>query len=334
MVRPRLVVDGRQPLPVIIIAPPEDLHALTVAWEIRQCGGAVLMLNTADFPNLWSISLTADEDDTPRFDIVTTEGVVTDAAISGVWWRRTRPFAISEAINDDKHRRLCRDDCAALFEGWIYALGARVINPLAAELAARRKPFQLANARRCGFRHPSTVISSSPDDVTALLSRHDGEFIYKSLTTPASMIVETRPLDAEARSNLALLRFSPCIIQRRIDGGADIRATIVEDEIFAAEIRAHHPGAQLDWRLDAAVDVRTHTLPDEVAGAIRRMQKELGLRYGAYDLRRDAEGEYWFFEVNPGGQYLFVEIATEQKISRAIARALIAAPAAASIAAG
>ena len=54
------------------------------------------------------------------------------------------------------------------------------------------------------------------------------------------------------------------------------------------------------------------------------MQRELGLRYGAYNFQIDAEGHYWFFEVNPGSQFLLVEIATGQPISRAFAGALMA----------
>lgn len=316
---------------VIIIAPPEDVHALTVAWEIEQCGETPIVLNTADFPSRWSISFTATERERPRFDLTMADGrVLEDEAIRGVWWRRTRRMEISEAVTDTRHRNLCREDCLALLEGWVHALGSRVVNPLDADLKARRKPLQLAKASLCGLRMPATVISNSPEDVGTFLSRRDGDFIYKPLTSPQWTTVPTRPLDDDARRNLDLLRLAPSIIQQRIDGGADIRVTVVDDEMFAAEIRAVHPDAQLDWRLDLAMEITAHVLPDEVAQSIHRMQSELGLRYGAYDFRIDAEGRYWFFEVNSCGQYLFVEIATQQKISQAMARALISGPAATS----
>ena len=50
----------------------------------------------------------------------------------------------------------------------------------------------------------------------------------------------------------------------------------------------------------------------------------LGLVYGAIDMRLTPNGEYVFLEVNPAGQWLFIEQATGQPISAAIAEALIA----------
>ena len=41
--------------------------------------------------------------------------------------------------------------------------------------------------------------------------------------------------------------------------------------------------------------------------------------YGAIDVRRTDEGEYYFLEVNPAGQWMFVETRAELPISQAIA---------------
>ena len=53
--------------------------------------------------------------------------------------------------------------------------------------------------------------------------------------------------------------------------------------------------------------------------------RALGLRYGAIDMILDQNGEYYFLECNPGGQFLFVEIQTQQPISLALASALMGA---------
>jgi glutathione synthase/RimK-type ligase-like ATP-grasp enzyme len=47
--------------------------------------------------------------------------------------------------------------------------------------------------------------------------------------------------------------------------------------------------------------------------------RRLGLEYGAIDLRLTPDGDYVFFEVNPGGQFLFVEHACGLPISAALA---------------
>jgi len=45
--------------------------------------------------------------------------------------------------------------------------------------------------------------------------------------------------------------------------------------------------------------------------------------YGAIDLRLTPEGRYVFLEINPAGQFLYIEYATGQPIAAAIARKLI-----------
>jgi glutathione synthase/RimK-type ligase-like ATP-grasp enzyme len=52
--------------------------------------------------------------------------------------------------------------------------------------------------------------------------------------------------------------------------------------------------------------------------------RRLGLEYGAIDLRLTPDGEYVFFEVNPAGQFLFVEHACGLPISAALAARLAA----------
>jgi hypothetical protein len=47
------------------------------------------------------------------------------------------------------------------------------------------------------------------------------------------------------------------------------------------------------------------------------------LQYGAVDMRLRPDGQYVFLEINPAGQWLFVEEATGQPIAEALARLLV-----------
>jgi glutathione synthase/RimK-type ligase-like ATP-grasp enzyme len=309
----------------IIIAPTDDIHALTVAWEVEQLGRSCIILNLADFPVCWKISMTVRDGAGHDSCLQMADGqYLNESAISGVWWRRTRAFKIPAQVMDRNHRDFCAAEASALFEGWIYSLGELVINPLAAELAARRKPYQLGMAARSGIKIPRSIITNDRAKVSEFVADgHAAPLIYKTLTPTSWQVTETRELDEQAKANLHLVDVAPVIFQERIDGGPDVRVTVVDDEIFAAEIVATHPEAYLDWRLDPAIEPAKHALPDSVAASIMKLHRLLGLRFGAYDFRIDGNGNYVFFEVNPAGQYLFVEISTGQQISRAIAQALL-----------
>ena len=70
--------------------------------------------------------------------------------------------------------------------------------------------------------------------------------------------------------------------------------------------------------------VRPARLPGPVAARLRRLLRRLGLLYAAADLRRTDGGEHLFLEVNPSGQFLFVEERTGQPIAEALCDLLAA----------
>ena len=64
-------------------------------------------------------------------------------------------------------------------------------------------------------------------------------------------------------------------------------------------------------------------MPDEVVVKLRAFMGVLGLIYSAIDMRLTPDGEYVFLEVNPAGQWLFIEDRTGQPITAAVAEHLL-----------
>ena len=56
---------------------------------------------------------------------------------------------------------------------------------------------------------------------------------------------------------------------------------------------------------------------------LKALIRALGLVYGAADFRRTPEGDYVVLEVNPAGEWRFVEERTGQPITRAVADLLV-----------
>ena len=61
------------------------------------------------------------------------------------------------------------------------------------------------------------------------------------------------------------------------------------------------------------------SLPKGLQSKILSFMRFLGLQYGALDFRLTPDGRYVFLEINPAGQWLFIEQETQQQISRAMA---------------
>jgi glutathione synthase/RimK-type ligase-like ATP-grasp enzyme len=118
------------------------------------------------------------------------------------------------------------------------------------------------------------------------------------------------------------VRYAPVTFQRFIPAQADLRVTIVDGDIFPAEIPPQ-AGYEADYRAGlGTADVAACDLPEEVSGPLMEPMGVFDLQFGAIDLRRTPEGEYVFFEVNPAGEYLFISQRTGPPIPQAIAAAL------------
>jgi D-alanine-D-alanine ligase-like ATP-grasp enzyme len=77
--------------------------------------------------------------------------------------------------------------------------------------------------------------------------------------------------------------------------------------------------------LNLDVEYREHRLPAAVESCILTLMRGLDLSFGTVDMKVDERGDYVFLEVNPQGQFLYIEILTGLPLAKAMAEFLIAA---------
>ena len=100
----------------------------------------------------------------------------------------------------------------------------------------------------------------------------------------------------------------------------ELRITVIGEQVFAAEFR---PAAGLiDGRLDLDTPYRPHTLPNELSRRLLALVRQLGLVFSTIDMKLTDEGEYVFLELNPMGQYLYIEILAGLPLTAAMAELL------------
>jgi glutathione synthase/RimK-type ligase-like ATP-grasp enzyme len=201
-------------------------------------------------------------------------------------------------------------------------LSSRVVNPLAAEARASKKLVQLQHAVAAGLEIPRTLVTNNIEDAQRFVSE-SAHCVFKVLTGTRWQLSDTRRWRGEYAPYLEHLRLAPTIFQEEIRDKIDLRATIVDGQVFTVAIRPQHPAADLDWRLDPGATYEPYDLPQEVVKKLAVLQCSLGLRYGAIDLAVTGEGRVVFFEVNPSGQFLFAEIHAGVRITAALANALV-----------
>ncbi len=99
-----------------------------------------------------------------------------------------------------------------------------------------------------------------------------------------------------------------------------MRVTVVGHRLFAAEIDARRSRSPDAYRgFEDQCRFAPCRVPAAVAAGLRRLLADLGLEFAAVDFRRRPDGAWCFLELNPAGQWLWVERRTGQPITEALA---------------
>lgn len=310
---------------VMILSNMEDPHAHAVMEALRSRNVAVELLDLSEFPTRLALSM-CFEDSARRLELSRVGGGRLDlSTITAVWWRRPQPFQLPTTITDPVHRRFAMSEATTAFSGLYQAMDVLWVNDPVRDEAAHHKPWQLALAQQIGLAIPATLMTNDPQETLDFWRRHDGDVIYKQFRALPDAWRETRKLRAEDTAFAESIRVTPVIFQRFVDAVADLRVTVIGDELFTAAADARKGEYPLDFRFNQNLKWEPHTLPPTVEDTLRLLMRHLGLEYGAIDLRLTPEGQYVFLEINPAGQFLWIELETGQRIADALAAHLTAA---------
>lgn len=306
---------------IVAVSHARDEHAPPVLAALRRLRAEVALLDLADFPLRASVALSYGGRGRARRLLRTRAGTLDARDIQTVWWRRPEPFDMGRGLSAANAEFSFRQVLEAL-GGLAASLDARWVNEPWRDAAASHKPRQLALAERLGLSVPATLVTNDPEDARAFLARRGRRAVHKALHGIADTWRPTRLVGPKDLAPLDGLRWAPVVFQEYVPG-VDVRVTVVGDRLFPIEIDVRDTRSPEDFRpVWREAPVAPCTLPDEVERRLRALVSELGLRFAAIDLRRRDDGEHVFLEVNPSGQWLFLEERTGQPITAAVARLL------------
>lgn len=305
---------------ILVISFPDEDHTQDVIGRLRHAGRSVHLLDMADLPAGRSVTMTWPGDSSPTFYLDGNGTAVDLGDVRVVWWRRVRPFTVDHGVSTPSSLAFAGSETAQAVYGMLDSLDSVWINPRGPDDAAHHKPWQWTVARSIGLKVPRTMVTSRPEDARRFVDEIGvGRTVFKAFLASFDAWRETRLVLEEDRDRLELVRLAPVIFQEYVDG-VDLRITVIGDKVFAAAIDARRTRYPYDMRMVIGdADVAPVELPPSLETLLVKLLKKLGLRYGAIDMRRTDAGDYLFLEVNPAGQWLFVEQRTGLPISQAMA---------------
>ncbi len=145
--------------------------------------------------------------------------------------------------------------------------------------------------------------------------KHEGDLIYKPLKKGRIVrgneqgLIFTNFVEPGLLDEFDKIKFAPCLLQKYIHKSLELRVTVIGQIVFAVEIQSQQtPGSIHDWRrVQENLPHKLFHLPADLENKCRNLVKELGLQFGALDLIITPNNEYVFVEINPNGQWAWIQ---------------------------
>ncbi|WP_417197729.1 MvdC/MvdD family ATP grasp protein [Bizionia sp.] len=203
------------------------------------------------------------------------------------------------------------------------------ISPLYSIREAENKIYQLDIAKALGFKIPNSIITDSYKQVSLFFKENKEECVIKPIKSGLiedntdSKVVFTNVLKS-VPENKQKISFAPNYLQSHIFKKGDIRVIVVGDKIFATLIHSQeYSTTKVDWRKgEMNLYHEKINLPEDIKIKCIALLRTLKLRYGAIDFILDNNGNYIFLEINPNGQWAWIEKQTGYKITQEIVNLL------------
>jgi hypothetical protein len=233
-------------------------------------------------------------------------GAIDVRRLEVLWWRRINGEPqIPGFVADPAARDLIANDCRGTLIGILdSAFRGRWISHYESTRRAEMKLVQLGAAVAAGLRTPRTLVSQNPEQIRAFCAALDNRVVIKTVAGTRKTGLVVGRVSPEMLASDAALRLSPAIYQEVVEGRHHLRVHAFGDEFQSALITTD----DVDWRMHLdRVRVERYALPRDIERQLAALLADLNLRAGVFDLKLAADGEPVWFEVNPQGQFLFIE---------------------------
>ena len=308
---------------VLIVGDEEDPHIKGVCEILKNNLQEYLILNPYN-PNNSSVSLEFEP-----FKVIfgdSTREIYSDD-VGAIWWRFKPKMIFEEKTMDEVEieKFVTREWMGILSALEDFLEDKFWINPRSVDTKIRNKPYQLSIASSSELKIPKGIITNNFAHVMDLNSQHN-PLIYKPLSyliIPSDRLI----LYANLLSNEELVAASqnisraPSIYQEYIEKDYELRITVIGEDIYPVKIYSQtNENTIIDWRKDQLnLEYELVSLDPEFEESLRNLHNNFNLIYGAYDFIVTPEGEHVFLEVNPVGQWLWLEEELGLDISQSIA---------------
>ncbi len=257
-----------------------------------------------------------------------------------IWLRRPSCLASDDQIQTPNLRHFAATEADLFIAETLSSAGGAWFPTTIAQLREleRQKGRELERALSVGFDVPDTLVTNDPADFRAFYREYDGNVIYKRY------VDSLRPLtDAEGKPRMAgcytrqvqlddmafadRIQLAPVTLQEMVNKAYELRVTVVGSRVFVVRIESsRYERAKLDWRPashDPKLQYHIEISSPDFARKCVQLIHGMGLKYGTLDFIQATDGRLLFLEVNPTGEFHWLDVRTGIGIGEAIFQELL-----------
>jgi glutathione synthase/RimK-type ligase-like ATP-grasp enzyme len=291
--------------------------------ELGKRGVPVVRLNSERSPE-WELVLVPGD----RWSARTSGRSISSEGCAGVWWRRPEVPPAAKILTAGEADAIA-DQWRTFMTALATVPGPRWVSAPRAIRPAEDKAAQLATAREIGFDVPQTIWTNSLQDARSFVEAcHEGA-VVKSVASAwwekdeSGYFVFAHSITVSDLPSPSRIAAAPVCLQQRILPKRDVRVTVVGQRPLAAVHQApDRLSAPLDWRRGDPGKWVPYDLPTDVGSMCVRLVELFDLRFGGIDLAVDDHGRHWFLELNPNGEWGWLQHAN-LPIAQALADELL-----------
>lgn len=314
---------------ILIVTNRKDFTADFVILGLREQNIEFLRFNTEDFPQKASF-VYSYPDNANR--LYFSDKNLNLSNVNSIWYRRPVNPKFSADTPNNVQDFVSNESKEALLGLW-RTMDCLWVNHPDKNRLAENKIEQINRAYSYGFQIPPTLITNKPDLALDFIKNFNGEVIVKTLrqsfvsNSNGNSIIYTNIVNEKHLKNIELVKNCPVIFQRFIKKKSDIRVNIFGEDIYATELcsqQSNNEKIRVDWRR-ARIDEIEHkpyNLSEDISDKIIRFTRSYGLEFGALDFVRSDNDELFFLELNPNGQWGWIEHLTKQPLRKALIKLL------------
>jgi MvdD family ATP-grasp ribosomal peptide maturase len=320
---------------ILIVTHSNDNDSVArVAETISRKGVQPIRFDTDRYPTDVRLTAYYGASGDERLMLVNEQGEFDLREVTAIWHRRLSFGAQLPDGLDQQLRHASIGEARASALGMLASLKAFRMDHVRHIRHAENKQLQLQVARELGLEIPRTLTTNDPAAVRAFAQSCKNGMITKMLSSFAvydegrELVVFTNVVKPEDLEELSGLSLCPATFQEAVPKSLEIRATVVGQRVMSAAIDSQVSArAAHDWRragIRMIEEWRPYQLPADVEQKLLRLMDYFSLNYGAVDVILTPGGRHVFLELNPSGEFFWLERSPGLPISEAIADVLLA----------